>query len=75
MEFRCPTKLHLRREGDLIEVKCRSDRCGYGQGMVVLHYFTLEGVLVDTKHYKDPGRIENVDASGAPVRYAGRQDH
>ena len=57
MEFRCPTKLHLRREGDLIEVKCRSARCGYGQGMVVLHYFNLEGVHVDTKLYKDPGRI------------------
>lgn len=57
MEFRCPSKLHLVRRGDLLEVKCNSNRCGHGVGYVCLHYFTLEGEHVDTKIYRDPGRI------------------
>ena len=39
----------------LIEVKCRSTRCGVEPGVVVLHRFTVNGVLHSTQRFKDPG--------------------
>ena len=36
-----------------LEVKCRSSRCGAGQGVVVLHRFDLQtGRLIGTATYK-----------------------
>lgn len=44
----------------LIEVKCRSSRCGVEPGVVVLHRFTVNGELHSTHRFKDPGvRKEN----------------
>lgn len=57
-ELRCNHKLFGVLQGDRLEVKCNSSHCGAGRGVVVLHYFDLEGNLQDTKRYKDPGRIE-----------------
>lgn len=55
MEFRCANSLHFKRLGDVIEVKCRSKRCGAGGGNVVLHRFNINtGELVETQQYKDP---------------------
>jgi len=56
-EFRCEHKLFAVRRDGMLEVKCNSNRCGARPGVVVLHYFDLEGNLQDTKMYKDPGRI------------------
>lgn len=40
---------------DTLEVKCRSSRCGAGQGVVVLHRFDLKtGRLISTATYKNP---------------------
>lgn len=45
----------------LIEVKCRSARCGAEPGVVVLHRFTVNGELHSTRRFKDPGvRKENM---------------
>lgn len=42
-------------EGNTLEVKCRSRRCGALPGVVVLHRFSIEtGAMLDTKKYKDP---------------------
>lgn len=42
-------------DGDFIDVKCRSARCGHGAGIVVIHRFDLaNGVLLYTSRFKDP---------------------
>jgi hypothetical protein len=69
MDLRCPHKLFGVLESGLIEFKCNSNRCGAGPGVVVLHYFTPEGELVDTKQFKDPRRIAH-DRNSPPVRDA-----
>lgn len=56
MDLRCP---HGIKFGDLddgvIEVKCRSARCGAGFGVVVLHQFNVvTGEFVGTKRFRDP---------------------
>lgn len=56
MELRCPNGIKF---GDLdtevLEVKCRSARCGAGYGVVVLHRFdTTTGEFVGTKRFRDP---------------------
>lgn len=39
----------------ILEVKCRSGRCGHRPGVLVFHRFDLHtGELVETKQYKDP---------------------
>lgn len=64
MELRCGNGIKF---GDLhdgvLEVKCRSSRCGHGEGSVVIHRFDpLTGELLETKRFKDPatGRKERV---------------
>jgi hypothetical protein len=60
-------------EGSVLEVKCRSRRCGYETGVVVIHRFRLEtGDLVGTtQRYKDPKwRKEAVGDDKSPVRSA-----
>lgn len=55
-EIRCPEGILfglLPVEG-VLEVKCRSNRCGAGSGVIVLHRFALPGgALIETRMYKD----------------------
>lgn len=56
MELRCTSRLHgiLTEEG-LLEIKCRSSKCGARKGVVVMHYFDPETwELKDTRHFQDP---------------------
>lgn len=42
-------------ENGVLEVKCRSTRCGAGVGKVILHRFELiSGNLLETKVFLDP---------------------
>jgi hypothetical protein len=44
-------------DNDVLEVKCRSSRCGAGKGVVVLHRFDIStGKLLSTNRYKNPMR-------------------
>lgn len=57
MEFRCPNGIkfgELLDDDDVIEFKCRSNRCGAGPGVVVLHRFSLDGKFIETKRFADP---------------------
>lgn len=80
MEARCTNDILFFRlveaEGQtLIEVKCRSLRCGAEPGVVVLHRFTVNGEIHSTRRYKDPGirkEVNNHDhhSRSAPLRSA-----
>lgn len=58
MELRCDNGILFGRvipEDSLLEVKCRSRRCGHEAGTVVLHRFSLEtGELKGTLQFKQP---------------------
>lgn len=56
MELRCENKiLHGMLEDGILEVKCRSSRCGARRGVVVIHHFSVtSGDLLETKVFKDP---------------------
>lgn len=42
---------------NVLEVKCRSSRCGAGKGVVVLHRFDIvTGRLLSTNRYRNPTR-------------------
>lgn len=60
MELRCPNGiLHGILTEGVIEVKCRSSRCGHQEGVVVLHMFNAQtGELMETSLYRDPIRKE-----------------
>lgn len=75
MEARCDYGLLFFRavevEGEtLIEVKCRSSYCGKEPGVVVLHRFTVNGVLHSTQRFKDPGYRKEVNNNGDHSRSA-----
>jgi len=55
-ELRCENSiLHGILKDGVLEVKCRSARCGAHRGSVVIHRFsTHTGSLLETKVYKDP---------------------
>ena len=39
----------------VVEVKCRSQRCGAGKGIVVIHVFDVDSQkLLETKRYREP---------------------
>lgn len=59
-ELRCDNKiLHgILRDDHILEVKCRSERCGARRGVVVLHQFNLKTGDLLTKRYKTPERNE-----------------
>lgn len=68
MDLRCDNGILfgvIIPEEDLIEVKCRSRRCGHGAGVVVLHRFSLRtGEMKGTLQFKDPAyRKEEGDAT------------
>ena len=56
-ELRCNNDIMFGvLDGDFLDVKCRSQRCGHGPGTVVIHRFDLvTGDLLYTSRYKDPG--------------------
>ncbi|QPX62566.1 hypothetical protein SEA_WOLLYPOG_13 [Arthrobacter phage Wollypog] len=55
-ELRCPNEILFGVLDDgVIEVKCRSSRCGARAGVVILHRFdTHTGRLLGTRSFKDP---------------------
>lgn len=56
MEIRCDSKiLHGKIVEGMLEVPCRSKRCGKEPGVVVLHRFDLStGHLVSTIRFRQP---------------------
>lgn len=58
VQLRCRNRIlfgELDCEDRILEVKCRSVRCGAGVGKVVLHHFDLiTGKLLETKVFLDP---------------------
>lgn len=56
MDLRCDNSILFGVvDESTIEVKCRSARCGAGQGIVVLHRFDIRtGALLSTASYKNP---------------------
>lgn len=56
IEIRCTNRIMFGKLSQgILEVKCKSNRCGARKGNVVLHQFsTITGKLLDTKVYKDP---------------------
>lgn len=58
MEIRCENGIKfgevIGEARGIIEVKCRSSRCGHETGVVVLHRFSLvTGELLTTKKFRD----------------------
>lgn len=56
MELRCPNGiLHGVLEDGVLEVSCRSKRCGKEPGVVVIHRFNaINGCMIDTRRFSDP---------------------
>ena len=49
-------------DDNVLEVKCRSSRCGAGKGVVVLHRFDIAtGRLLSTNRYKNPATRRTID--------------
>ena len=55
-DVRCPSGILFGKlEDGVLEVKCRSNRCGHEAGKVILHQFSaLDGHFLATKVYRDP---------------------
>jgi hypothetical protein len=70
MDLRCDNGILFGRlEDDVVEVKCRSRRCGYEPGVVVLHRFSvLTGELKGTNLFKDPAHNKEVKENVASLR-------
>lgn len=56
MDLRCENGIKFGEINDgVLEVKCRSNRCGARQGIVVIHrYDCLTGRPLRTRRFKDP---------------------
>lgn len=67
MELRCDNDILFGIiEGRVLEVKCRSRRCGHEAGVVVIHQFSLEtGELKGTLMFKDPANKKGVSSDGS----------
>lgn len=75
MELRCPHGiLHGKLVDGLLEVSCRSYRCGFRRGStVVLHRFDVStGNLVQTLRFQEPkrGSEQHDDAHTVALRSA-----
>ena len=79
MDLRCENGIKFGEiipEESLVEVKCRSRRCGHEAGSVVIHRFDLEtGELKGTLKFKDPANARKEDGNvsrdySAPLRSA-----
>lgn len=66
MEIRCDAKILFGViEGNILEVKCRSRRCGHEAGTVVIHRFDLTtGEQKGTLQFKDPANQKGVSEDG-----------
>jgi hypothetical protein len=57
-ELRCDNGIkfgELVLESGVLEVKCRSSRCGAGRGIIVIHAFdTGTGKLIGTEIFREP---------------------
>lgn len=62
IELRCDNGIkfaELFPDDEILEVKCRSARCGAAPGVVVIHGFDLStGKLVGTEVFRDPAKPE-----------------
>lgn len=71
-DLRCDNGIRFAiLDGETIEFKCRSRRCGYEPGVVVLHRFSvLTGELKGTQMFKDPAHNKEVkkNDSNASIR-------
>jgi hypothetical protein len=70
LELRCPNGIKFGElpEPGVVEVKCRSERCGAGNGVVVLHRFSAEtGELLQTLRFADPRKEQVVGAQRYPA--------
>jgi len=62
-DIRCPSGILFGKvEDGVLEVKCRSERCGHRvDGAVILHQFDIHsGILLDTKVFRDPTKPRKV---------------
>lgn len=59
IELRCNNGIkygELFPEDGVLEIKCRSTRCGAKAGVVVVHGFDVQtGKLLGTQRYSEPG--------------------
>lgn len=64
-QLRCPNQIlfgELDHEDGVLEVKCRSKRCGAAPGKVILHRFsTHTGNFLETKVFRDPKQRKDRD--------------
>lgn len=69
VEIRCTNGILFGTIEDcVLEVKCRSNRCGHEAGTVVIHRFDLgTGKLIDTRKFKSP-RLTREEAGGDDLR-------
>jgi hypothetical protein len=61
-ELRCENRILFgTMDGTVLEVRCRSARCGKEPGVIIIHRFSLHtGDLVGTKKYRDPAYRKEV---------------
>lgn len=72
MDLRCVSGiLHGKLMDGLLEVRCKSNRCGHRPGTIILHRFdVLSGQLVETKKFTDPIGGKHAARHGLPIRNA-----
>lgn len=60
-ELRCPNRILFGVLDDrIIEVKCKSNRCGARAGVVILHRFDADsGNFLETKVFLDPSNLKD----------------
>lgn len=60
-ELRCPNRILFGVLDDrVIEVKCKSNRCGARAGVVILHRFNADtGDFLETKVFRDPTNLKD----------------
>jgi len=66
MDVRCPNGIKFGNlEDGVLEVKCRSNRCGAERGVVVvIHEFSAStGKLLRTRKFRDPSHRKGNDGS------------
>lgn len=72
MELRCASGIKhgdLTVEDGVLEVKCRSKRCGHQPGTIVIHRFSvLTGALISTRKFNDPVRRDDAVSNARPSR-------
>lgn len=57
VELRCRNGILLGvlfPDEGILELKCKSNRCGHRPGAIVLHRFTTDGNFVGTRKFTDP---------------------